>query len=431
MSCKERIIIMAKIASELQTQMNAMANDEPIAVIIRRKSGAASAQAVLAGSPTIDHAFKLFPGEACRIVAADIETLSQDDDIENIWPDLPVQAWLDTSVPKIETPKVWAAGVKGTGIKVAVVDTGIDETHPDFAGRIIATASFVGGSGRDDNGHGTHVASIIAGSGAKADGKYVGVAPEASLYAAKVLRADGSGAMSGVMAGIEWAVLEQRVQVVNLSLGSTGSCDGTDALSVLCDEAVTQEGVVMCVAAGNSGPGSRTVGSPGCARSVITVGAITDNDQVARFSSRGPTADGRTKPDIVFPGVSIVAAQAAGTSLGPVVAEGYVALDGTSMATPHAAGVAALMLQANPELTAELVKTLMLAGGVDIGAEPNEQGVGRGDAYRAYLKAIDADLPEPPPPPTPPPPPPPPPTPPPPPPSGCRTTIANIFGRRR
>ena len=142
---------------------------------------------------------------------------------------------------------MWELGLKGKGVKVAVVDTGIDETHPDFAGRIMATKSFVGGTALDDNGHGTHVASTILGSGVKSNGKYVGVAPEASLYVAKVLRGDGGGSMSGVMAGIEWAVLEQKVQVVNLSLGGSGSCDGSDALSVLCDEAVRQNGVVMCV----------------------------------------------------------------------------------------------------------------------------------------------------------------------------------------
>jgi serine protease AprX len=313
---------------------------------------------------------------------------------------------------------VWDAGLKGTGIKVAVVDTGIDDTHPDFAGRIMAAKSFVSDSARDDNGHGTHVAGTVAGNGSKSNGKYIGVAPEAHLYIAKVLRADGSGSMSSVMAGIEWAVLEQQVQIINLSLGGTATCDGTDALSVLCDEAVLQAGVVMCIAAGNAGPRHQTIGPPGCARYVITVGAIDDDDQVARFSSRGPTADGRVKPDIVFPGVGIVAPRAAGTSLGAVIEEGYVASDGTSMATPHASGVAALMLQANPELTAEQVKTEMLAGGVDIGALPNEQGIGRGDAHRAYLKVIGEELPEPPPPPTPTPSEPP----------GC---LAALFGQRK
>lgn len=382
-----------KIMSELQTQMNVMANQEPIAIIVRHKEGFFSPHTVLPDSPNIDHKFKLFPGEAIKVTAADIEALSKQEDVEQIWPDLPVHTCLNVSVPHIQAPQVWGKGIKGTGIKVAVVDTGIDAAHPDFTGRIMATANFVGAdnSAHDDNGHGTHVAGIVAGSGAGANGKYVGVAPEANLYVAKVLDARGGGSMSGVMAGIEWAVLDQRVQVINLSLGGSTNCDGTDALSTLCDEAVRQADVVMCVAAGNAGPGSQTIGSPGCARYAITVGAIDDSERMADFSSRGPTADGRVKPDIVYPGVGIVAAQSAGTTLGPVVEEGYVSCNGTSMATPHAAGVAALMLQAKPTLTAEQVKTKMLFGAVDIGALPNEQGVGRGDASQAYEAAIKDD----------------------------------------
>lgn len=417
---------MAKIPSELRNQMNRMSNEEPIPVIIRRKKGFFRAQA-LPSMTKVEQSFELFPGEALKIKASEIDELSRQEGVEDIWPDLPVQAWLDTSVPIIAAPRVWELGLRGQGVKIAVVDTGIDSTHPDFAGRIVATKSFVSNSAEDDNGHGTHVASIVAGSGAKSNGKYTGVAPEASLYVAKVLRADGGGSMSGVMAGIEWAVLDQNVQIINLSLGGVGSCDGTDALSVMCDEAVTQAGVVVCVAAGNTGPDERTVGSPGCARRVITIGAMDDNGHIARFSSRGPTADGRVKPDIVFPGVNIVAAQATGTRLGQVVAEGYVSASGTSMATPHASGVAALMLQTNPDLTAEQVKAKMLVGAVSLGAPPNEQGVGRGDAFKAYEQAIKVPTPTPPTPdPTPPVPTPPPDTQPSEP-QGC---LAALFGRR-
>lgn len=413
----------ATISPILQQKMNTQANDEPIPVIIRRKEGTFSARAATRGialTPS-EPSFSLFPGEALKLTSGDIEALSKEEGVEHVWLDLPVHTCLNTSVPKINAPKVWSeAGLRGQGIKVAVVDTGIDDTHPDFTGRIVAMKSFVSDSARDDNGHGTHVAGTIAGSGAKSSGKYVGVAPEASLYIAKVLRANGGGSMSTVMAGIEWAVLEQRVQIINLSLGGGGPCDGTDALSTLVDEAVRQAGVVVCVAAGNEGPDQKTIGSPGCARYVITVGAMNDNDQMARFSSRGPTADGRTKPDLVYPGVGIIAPQATGTRLGTVIEEGYVASDGTSMATPHCSGVAALMLQANPQLTAEQVKTLMMAGAVNIGALPNEQGVGRGDAYTAYQKAVGAAAPTP----TPQPQPQPQPTQPP----GC---LAGLFARRK
>ncbi len=138
---------------------------------------------------------------------------------------------------------------------------------------IAATADFTGQGPSDGNGHGTHCAAIAAGSGAASNGTYRGVAPEALLYTAKVLRNDGQGMMSDVMAGIEWAT-EQGVQVISLSLGGSGSCDGTDALCEMCDAAV-EAGIVVCVAAGNDGPRSYTVGSPGCARQVITIGPPT------------------------------------------------------------------------------------------------------------------------------------------------------------
>jgi subtilisin family serine protease len=379
---------VAKISLELKQQMNVLANQARIPVIVRFRPGTGRQAALATGAAGPQQSFNLMAAQATELTSASIDALSRQPEVERIWPDLPVQAWLNTSVPLIGAPTVWQAGVTGRGIKVAVLDTGIDETHSDFAGRIVTSKSFIGGSARDDNGHGTHVAGIIGGSGARSNGRYKGVAPECSLYIGKVLRVNGVGSMSTVMAGIEWAVLDQKVDVINLSLGGATACDGTDALSVLCDEAVQQSGVVMVVAAGNMGPDHQTIGPPGCARHVITVGATDDNNRVAAFSSRGPTADGRIKPDLVFPGVGVVAPQASGTRLGLTVASGYVISSGTSMAAPHAAGVATLMLQANPNLTAVQVKARLVAGASHVGALPNEQGVGRGDAYWAYRMAL-------------------------------------------
>jgi serine protease AprX len=383
-----------KIASTLQAQMRAAALDAPIGVIVRHKEGVVSARAVAAAAGAeVTHTYKLVPATAMRVSPAGIQALSQDPTVDFIWPDLPVHTWLNQSVPHINVPQVWDLGFHGEGMKIGVVDTGIDPTHPDFAGRIAAKTSLVGGDGTDDNGHGTHVCSIAAGSGAASEGKYRGVAPAASLYVAKVLDANGSGSTSGVMAGVEWAV-DQGVHVINLSLGSDGACDGTDALSTLCDQAVQQHGVVVCVAAGNAGPSAGTVGSPGCARWVITIGAADDSDVIANFSSRGPTADGRIKPDILFPGVNIVAAQAAGTSLGPVVAPHYIRLSGTSMATPHATGSAALLLQAKPDLTPNQVKWVLLTSAVNLGQPANSQGSGRADVFAAYQKATSGTVPD-------------------------------------
>ena len=176
--------------------------------------------------------------------------------------------------------------------------------------------------------------------------------------------------------------MNQRVQVINLSMGSSGPADGTDALSATCD-AAWGRGVVVCVAAGNDGPGSGTVGSPGCARKVITVGATDDVDAIASFSSRGPTQDGRQKPDICFPGVGIAAPRAAGTSMGSVVDDHYTRASGTSMATPHASGAAALILQANPTYTPDQVKGRLMETAKNLGLDGNTQGAGRANVAGA------------------------------------------------
>ncbi len=352
------------------------------------------------------HTFQLVPAIATTAKVSDIVTISRNPLVEHIWADEMVYVCLDSSVPVIRAPKVWESHVDGRGIKIGIVDTGIDPAHADFAGRIGGTTDFTGEGFQDNHGHGTHVASIAAGSGDSSAGRYRGVAPAAEIYAAKVLRGNGSGLMSDVMAGIEWAV-NQGVQVINLSLGSRGPCDGSDAISATCNVAV-ERGHIVCVAAGNEGPAKATVGSPGCALRPITVGASTDDDHVAGFSSRGPTGDGRVKPDLLLPGTSIIAARAAGTQMGTPIDDKYTLASGTSMATPHATGTVALLLQTEPSLTPDDVKRILTQSASNLNLPANTQGAGRADAYGAFLLA-QGEPPEPPPPPPPPSPPTPPP----------------------
>ena len=390
-----------KFHAMLAESVQAAAAEEGIRVIVKYRRGisteAIRARAVPLGGQ-VTHLYRRIPARAMTLRAGDIAAYAKDDDVERVWPDLPVHTWLDDSVPLLEVPRVWAASGRGAGVKVAIVDTGIDMDHPDFAGRIQATRDFTGkGSAADGHGHGTHVASIAAGSGAASGSRYVGVAPAALLYVAKVLTDEGGGMMSDVMAGIEWAV-DEGAQVINLSLGAPGPGDGDDALSVLCDAAV-EEGVVVCAAAGNSGPGAGTVGPPGVARLVITVGASNKSDGMASFSSRGPTSDGRTKPDVVFPGVGIVAARAAGTSMGTPVDARYTSASGTSMATPHATGAVALLLEAYSSLAPADVKDVLMRTAKDLGLDGNTQGAGRSQVYNAYASLQPVEPPEPPTPP--------------------------------
>lgn len=285
----------------------------------------------------------------------------------------------------------------------AVIDTGIDVGHVDLdGGKVIGWKDFVNGrtTPYDDNGHGTHVAGTIAGTG-EGDVRYKGVAPAAGLVGIKVLDDSGSGTMDTVTAAIEWAVANKSalgIEALNLSLGSSGCSDGMDTTS-LAVNAARDAGLVVVVAAGNAGPAKCTIGSPGAASGAITAGAMTDLAELgfrqASFSSRGPTADGRVKPDISAPGVRITSATA-GTSAG------YVAYSGTSMATPFVAGVALLMLDAKPSLTPGQVRSHLTSTAVDWGRGDDsatsgsrgtdvDYGAGRLDAYAA-LKAAGAPL---------------------------------------
>lgn len=297
---------------------------------------------------------------------------------------------LDESAAQVMATNMWNLGYDGSGITIGIIDTGIDASHPDLQGKVIGWVDFVNGKTTpyDDNGHGTHVASIAAGTGAASNGKYKGMAPGAKLVGIKVLNGQGSGSISDIINGVDWAVQNKDkygIKVINLSLGSSQSSDGTDSLSQAVNNA-WDAGLVVVVAAGNSGPNKYTVGSPAAASKVITVGAVDKYDVITDFSSRGPTADNRLKPEVVAPGNWIIAARASGTSMGQPINDYYTAAPGTSMATPHVAGIAALLLQAHPSWTPDKVKTALIET-ADI-VKPDEiadiaYGAGRVNAYKA------------------------------------------------
>ncbi|MFI0418438.1 S8 family serine peptidase [Spongiactinospora sp. 9N601] len=308
-----------------------------------------------------------------------------------VWLDRPVRATLADSVPRIGAPAAWQAGLDGKGVKVAVLDTGIDPAHPDVKDRVAETADFTDTTDAvDRNGHGTHVAATVAGSGAASGGKGKGVAPGASLYVGKVLNAKGEGSLSQIVAGMEWAAA-QRVDVINLSLGTSEPSDGRDPLSRALDGMSQESGALFVVAAGNSGPQDRTVASPAAADSALTVGAVSKTDELASFSSRGPRlGDDALKPEITAPGVGIVAARAAGTALGTPVDDLHTSLNGTSMATPHVAGAAALLVQRHPDWTPAQLKAALVSTAKPVDGPLDAMGSGRVDVARAVSQHVHA-----------------------------------------
>lgn len=267
-----------------------------------------------------------------------------------------VEASLADSVAQVGAPEAWEAGYDGTGVTVAVLDTGVDLTHPDLADQVSLTRSFVAGEDVTDVfGHGTHVASTVAGTGAASDGLERGVAPGAQLAIGKVLDSDGNGLESTVIEGMEWGA--EVADVVSMSLGSTEPSDGTDPMALAVDSLSASTDALFVIAAGNYGRVSG-IGSPGAAQSALTVGAVDGDDLRADFQDMGPRlGDAVVKPEIVAPGVDILAARAAQSP-----GEGYyVEMSGTSMATPHVAGAAAILKQEHPAWDGEEIRDALVS----------------------------------------------------------------------
>ncbi|NIK55904.1 S8 family serine peptidase [Kribbella shirazensis] len=306
--------------------------------------------------------------------------------IQKVFLDEKVEASLAESVAQVGAPNAWAQGLDGRGTTVAVLDTGIDQTHPDVSGQIVETKSFVPGETADDvNGHGTHVASTVAGTGAASAGVEKGVAPAAQLAIGKVLSDGGSGAASWIIDGMEWAA--HRAKVVSMSLGSTEASDGTDPMALAVDQLSAETGALFVIAAGNYGRVGG-IGSPGAAASALTVGAVDKDDNRAYFQDMGPRlGDATVKPEIVAPGVSVLAARASKSS-----GSGYYkSLSGTSMATPHVAGAAALLVQKHPDWTSEQLKSALVSTAKPLAGETAYQvGSGRLDVPAAAFGTINA-----------------------------------------
>ncbi len=335
------------------------------------------------GRLTINRRFSVIDGFHATMTAAQITALAHVPGVFRIEENFTVSATMDEASAEYGTDRAMMDfGVDGSGVKVCVLDTGADPNHEQLDSRLVGFFDSINGQtlAYDDHGHGTHVASMLLGDGVGTSAnaaRYQGVAPGALLYAGKVLSAQGSGSEAQIIAGIDWCVA-QGAHIMSMSLGTSTGSDGQDALSVAVDNAVDL-GVVAVVAAGNSGDGPESVGSPGAAANAITVGAaakVSDGPYLAPFSSRGPTLDGRLKPDIVAPGVAITAADAnTGT--------GYATYSGTSMATPFTAGTVALALDRNGSLTAVQLKANLATTAVDMGSPgaDNNWGPGLLDGY--------------------------------------------------
>jgi len=405
------VLLGAWIAPAVTTPSLASDAAADSSVIVQGTSGAAVRAAVAAHHGKITQDLWIVNGVAADIPAAELAGLAAEPGVLHVSQDVGVQVQDATPSPlhaasavypkAVNADRLWTEGIDGEGVTVAVVDTGIAKVA-DLTGRVIGGVDFSGGSDpyKDEFGHGTFVAGLIAGNGASSNGAYKGVAPKAKLVSIKIAGADGSSDVSHVLAAMQWAVSyrsDYGIRVINLSLGT----DSTQSyhLSPLnaAVERAWDNGIVVTVSSSNNGPGAGTISKPGDDPLVITVGASDDkgtpgrgDDLMAGFSGQGPTAaDGLTKPDLVAPGRSVISLRAPGSAIdaaypGSRVGSAYFKGSGTSFSTAVTSGTAALLLEREPGLTPDQVKARLLGSAGDGPAgDPNIDGAGALDAYAA------------------------------------------------
>lgn len=316
------------------------------------------------------------------------------DGVETVEHDAQITAQMDVARETINSSWAGNRGVTGRGIGIAILDTGV-YPHMDLISnrnKIVAFRDFVSDHKYpyDDNGHGTHVAGIIAGDGTESSGKYKGVAPDSNIIGVKVLNNEGSGNISDVLAGIQWVLDHKKlfnIKILNLSVGMK-DVEGEKAALVRGVNAAWDNGLIVVAAAGNNGPDSCTITTPGISRKVITVGSSDDGetvkimeDLISDYSGRGPTKECIKKPDVVAPGSNIIAcstdkAYIPKDKFYPTKKVGYTKKSGTSMATPMVSGCIALLLSKHPNLTGKDVKIKLMKSTNDLGFSQAHQGWG-------------------------------------------------------
>ncbi len=386
-----------RISDDFAPKLRAANPGDKLDVIVTGVLAEPAARAV--GKFRVSHRLPLITGFSATMTAAQARALARHPKVQRVSADGVMKALDDATNADYgaTAARTDRPGLSGAGRGICVVDTGADPAHEQIAPRPVVFKDFIGTrtAAYDDHGHGTHVMSIAAGdgTGGSSAATFVGVAPGAALYAAKVLDGSGFGSDSQVIAGIQWCHGQAGVQVISMSLGDTIQSDGTDPVSQAVN-AASAGGDVVVVAAGNSGDVPKTINSPAVATGAIAVGAASDYSApagtprrdngiwLAAFSSRGPTIDGRAKPEITAPGTTVTAARAGSTS-------GYATYNGTSMATPYVAGAVALALEAAPGASVAAIRNAMLSTAADRGAAglDNEWGAGLIDV-RAFVDSV-------------------------------------------
>ncbi|NLJ41127.1 MAG: S8 family peptidase [Clostridiales bacterium] len=370
-------------------------SDQKVSIILHSHGGCDKVcQEILKSlDAEVKYEYPLINSFSVEISTSKLMDLASVQYVKYIAADVTVNAQMNIASREVRANALKNAGHKGKGICIAIIDTGIFP-HADFLrpiARIKAFKDFVGKKELpyDDNGHGSFVAGVAAGNGYISRGKYQGIAPEADIIALKALNKEGNGNTSDILAAIQWVADHQeeyKIRVLSLSLGTAvKKLIGNDAL-VKGVEALWDRGITVVVAAGNAGPKSSTITTPGISPKVITVGAVDDkrtpdisDDTIAEFSSRGPVG-WRIKPDVVAPGVKVVSVKTnkeyQSGHRDTFSAIPYTTMSGTSVATPIVSGSAALLLEKYPSWTPNQVKEALMDNAIPIEKNANAEGKG-------------------------------------------------------
>ncbi|HZJ82915.1 MAG TPA: S8 family peptidase [Clostridia bacterium] len=385
---------MNKIDPQLIKKSNIL-SDQKVSIILHSQGNCHDRceEAIKHLGATIKYDYPLIESYSIEIPYSKLIDLASISHVRYIAADVSVKTQMNIVAQEVKADVLNSSGYKGKGVGIAIIDTGL-YPHGDFLrpnNRIKAFKDFVENKDLpyDDNGHGSFVAGVAAGSGYLSRGKYQGIAPEADIIALKSLNKDGSGNTSDILAAMQWVADHQKeynIKVLSMSLGTKATrLSGNDAM-VKGAEALWDRGITVVVAAGNSGPEPSTITSPGISPKIITVGAADDkrtidvsDDTIADFSSRGP-AGNRIKPDIVAPGVKVVSVNSnkdyQSGQRNTFSSVPYTTMSGTSVATPVVSGGIALLLEKNPTWSPNQIKEALMDNATPITNNPNLEGRG-------------------------------------------------------